>query len=144
MTIIGDIMYIIFSLVDLLDFLAFDLRCLILQGGVRILLILLVKALCLLFWFGCRSLCRGVLRESIGYLYVWTCNLVFSRCTINERDIMYIISPKSVIFYQSEKITFKNQSLETHQKATNVVKSTFRGFSYEHYLYVFLYRWRKR
>jgi len=89
-------MYIILSMVDLVDvlaFVAFDLSCLLLQGGVRILLILLVKALCLLFLFGCRSLFKSVLRESIGYLYVWTCNFVFLRCTINERHIMYIILP---------------------------------------------------
>lgn len=89
----GNIMYIILPLVDVLAFMAFYLSCLLLQGGVRILLILLIKALCLLLLFGCRGLFKSVLRESIGYLYVWTCNFVFSRCTINERNIMYIILP---------------------------------------------------
>jgi hypothetical protein len=96
MTIIGDIMYIILPLVDLVDvlaFVAFDLSCLLLQGGVRVLLVLLVKSVCLLFLFGCKSLFRSVLRESIRYLYVRTCNLVFLRCTINKRHIMYIILP---------------------------------------------------
>ncbi len=42
------------------------------------------------------------------------------------------------------KITFPNASLETHQKATNVVKSTFYGFFNEYCLYTFLYKQSKR
>jgi len=38
------------------------------------------------------------------------------------------------------QVTFPNESLDIHQKAASVVKSTFRGFSYEHYLYSFLCR----
>ncbi|EFI66393.1 hypothetical protein BFZC1_22012 [Lysinibacillus fusiformis ZC1] len=37
-------------------------------------------------------------------------------------------------------ITFPNVRLETHRKAMNIVKSTFYGFSYEHCLYIFLYK----
>lgn len=38
---------------------------------------------------------------------------------------------------------FPNASFGAHLKAINVVKTMFRGFSYKHYLYSFLYMKRK-
>lgn len=48
-----------------------------------------------------------------------------------------------ITYTKIKKKTFPNASLEAHQKATNVVTSTFCGFSYEHYLYSFLCKERK-